>query len=171
MSQGISITVLGDDAGVQKALHALDTALNPVAVAEFLGVVVDPYLRQRAKARFDQEGDDVTGKWAPLHDSTQNIRAQMGYGAAHPINKREGDLEAYVTQSPNRLEIAPWGASVTLPGSPPQGDMKDKMIGAQMGGLGQTSAPPRPVLGMNERDLAFVLLAMAEHVERVGKTL
>lgn len=163
---GIAIQIAGNDAGVQRMLDILDTALNPVALAGFLGATVDPYLRSRAKTRFEQEGDDVTGGWAPLKEATQNIRISLGYGAAHPINKREGDLEDYIVDSPNALLVHPWGASLKLPGKPPQGDMIDKMETAQRGG---PRTVPRPVLGMNERDLAFVLLALATHVKKSGR--
>ena len=168
MTQGIAIRIAGDNRGVERMLHALDTALNPVAVASFLGAEVDPYLRERGRSRFQNEGDDVVGQWAPLKEATQNIRLQMGYGAAHPINKREGELEEYITESPNNLTVTPWGAQLTLPGTPPQGELLDKVKRAQQG---DDRTVPRPVLGMNEADLAFVLVALAQHIETIGKTV
>ena len=148
-------------------LNGLDTALNPVAIAGFLGAVVDPYLRKRAQARFTSEGDDVVGGWAELKEATQNIRSDLGYGAAHPINKRTGELEDYIVNSPNSLNIHPWGASLTLPGNAPVGELADKVRRAQQGDVRQV---PRPVLGMNERDLAFVLLALASNIRKVSRT-
>lgn len=168
---GISIQVYGDDAGVERMLDALDTALNPVAVAGFLAGVVDPYLRGRASDRFRSEGDDVSGAWAPLAEATQHIREQMGYGAAHPINKREGDLEAYITQTEAAVHPNPLGATLRLPGRGGGPDIYDKFKGAQQGGVGPSGKPypARPVLGMNERDLVFVLTALAQHVQSAGR--
>lgn len=164
---GMSISIIGNDAGVQAMLHAVDTALNPVAIAGFLGAEVDPYLRGRARDRFAQEGDDAVGGWAPLREATQDIRAQMGYGPAHPINVRTGELERYITGSPNRITVAPWGAALNFPGNPPAGELHDKLLIAQIGG-GERNTVPRPVLGLSETDLAWVLTALAFHVQTVG---
>lgn len=148
-------------------LDALDTALNPVAVAGFLGAVVDPYFRKRARARFANEGDDVVGKWRPLKDSTISIREQMGFGPG-PINSRTGELEEFITGGPNNINIHPWGASWIFPGAQPQGELFEKFETAQKGKeWPQTVA--RPVLGMNVQDLSFVLLALATHIEKAGK--
>lgn len=170
MTQGIAISIVGDDSGVQKMLEALDTAINPVAIAGFLGGVVDPYLRKTADARFASEGDSASGQWAPLAQATQDIRAQMGYGSAHPINQRTGDLERYVTQTEGGVNIHPFGATLTLPPNNPGGEMADKLAAAQMGGVGPSGKPfpARPVYAMDSQDLAFVLLALAQHIERTG---
>lgn len=151
-----------DTRSVEHMLMRLDSAISPVGLVAFLGGTVDPYLRQRASERFANEGDDVTGKWAPLSQATQSIRQQMGYGGAHPINVRTGEMEDYITDSPNNLAAHPWGASLTLPGNEPQGELLKKVRGAQQG---ENQAPPRPVIGMNERDLAYVLLALYNYVQ------
>lgn len=161
VGSGIGIQIVGTDKGVRMMLDRLDTRLNPVAVAGFLGAEVAPYLKHRAKTRFAQEGDDVTGGWAPLKEATQTIRASQGYGAAHPINKRTGELERYITGDANE-KIHPWGASLTLPGSAPAGDLVDKLRTAQ---AGDTRAVPRPVLGMNWQDMGAVLFLLADYVE------
>lgn len=150
---------------VEVLLRRMDTALNPAAIASFLGGVVDPYLRKRMENRFAQEGDDVTGGWAPLKKSTQDIRSELGFGAAHPINKRTGDMEDYITNTPNSLLIHPWGAALTLPGKAPTGETRAKVKRAQQG---DHRTVKRPVLGMNERDLVFVLTALATSVKRAG---
>lgn len=168
MAGTIGIQIVGNVKGVERMLLALDTALNPVAIGGFLQGVVEPYLRERASSRFAQEGDDVVGKWAPLKESTQSYRTQAGYGASHPINRRTGELEEYITGSPVRQLVAPWGAALTMPGNPPAGDLKEKVSIAQIGG-GEYNTIPRPVLGMNHNDLLFVLTGLAFHIESVGK--
>lgn len=168
---GLAITVVGDDAGVQAMLMALDTALNPVAIAGFLSGVVDPFIRQRAGERFRTEGDDASGAWAPLAPATQNIRSQMGYGAAHPINRREGELEYYVTETDGGVKVHPFGATLMYPASYPGGDLGEKLMGAQMGGVGPSGRryPSRKVYALGTEDLTFVLLALAQHVKTVGR--
>ena len=170
---GMSISVVGNDAGVQRMLEALDTALNPIAVAGFLGAVVDPYIRGRAADRFASEGDGASGQWAPLSPATQEIRDQMGYGASHPINRREGELEEFITQRKGGTTVAPYGASIRFPASSPGGELRDKFEHAQAGGVSDSgkSFPARPVLAMDESDLTFVMLSLAEHIERTGKAM
>jgi hypothetical protein len=158
----------GDVTQVARMLLGLETATNPVAIAGFLGSTVDPYLRGRGRRRFSEEGDDVTGKWVPLSPATQAIRADLGYGADHPINVRTGELERYINDSPNQLSAHPWGASLTLPGNPPTGDLADKVMTAQQGSTSSTSGrpiPPRPVLGMNQKDTMAVLLLLYGYIK------
>lgn len=159
--------LVGNDRGVQAMLTRMDTLLSPPAIAGFLGAKVDPYLRGRARSRFRAEGDDVTGAWVPLASATREIRAQMGYGAEHPINRRTGQLEEYIAGSPNQINIHALGATLTLPGQPPVGEIKSKVETAQKG-KSYPRTPARPVLGMNEKDLAYVLTALAFHVKGGG---
>jgi hypothetical protein len=170
-NQGISIQVIGDDRGVQRALHALDTALNPVALAVFLGAAVEPWVKKRADTRFAQEGDDVSGPWKPLEQVTQNIRASQGFGAAHPINVRTGELERYITESQGFSNANALGATLTYPNSAPVGELHNKVKVAQAGGrqAGHRDTPARPVLGLGPQDLSFVLLALTAHVQKVGR--
>lgn len=167
MSQGIEILIRGESLGVLRMLEALDTALNPAAIATFLGAQVVPYLQARATARFASEGDDVVGGWAPLKQATQDIRSQQGYGSAHPINRRTGELERFITEGSGDLQVHPWGASVSLPGRLPDSEMAAKVTRAQ---VGDDRTVARPVLGMNERDLAFVLLSLTRTIETVGNS-
>lgn len=152
-----------EQSGVQAMMAHLDTTLNPVAIAGFLGATVDPYIRERARARFASEGDDVTGGWAPLGFATQSIRAQMGFGASHPINKRTGALEEYIVDSPNAIEINPLGAVLRMPGVEATGELGSKMRTAQKGKPDPRTVA-RPVIGLNEKDLLFVLTAISFYV-------
>lgn len=168
----IQMYLVGDDRGVARMLMKLDTALSPPAVAAFLGSRVEPYLQSRAKDRFANEGDDVVGAWTPLSDATQEIRAQMGIGPAGPINKRTGELEDFITNGPVGISIHPMGATLTMPSSIPNGmtgELKDKFTTAQSGREDPRTVA-RPVLGMNERDLANILTQMAFYVQRAGMT-
>lgn len=166
---GIAIEIAGNNEGVEQMLLALDTALNPEAIALFLGAEVGPWLEQRARARFANEGDDAVGKWAPLKQSTVDIRQSQGYGAG-PINYRTGELEEFITGSGNSVIPTPWGAELTFPGASPIGEMEEKVSTAQQG-KGYPSTVPRPVLGLSETDLVFVLTALAFHIEGTGRKM
>jgi hypothetical protein len=70
----IAIDIFGDTKGVDVLLDRLMVTLSPEGLAAFLGSTVEPYFRKRAAIRFRDEGDDVSGKWAPLLESTKEIR-------------------------------------------------------------------------------------------------
>lgn len=161
----INIQVIGDVAGVQAMLSHLEQKLSPPSMAAFLMTHVDPYLRKRAGDRFQGEGDDATGQWAPLTAATQSIRAQQGYGADHPINRRTGELENYIRNSPSGVTAHPAGATLTFPGAQPSGELADKLTTAQQGRVAPNTVP-RPVLAISTTDLAAVLTAMAYEIQR-----
>lgn len=164
---GMQVLVAGNDEGVQRMLEVLDTALNPVAIAAFLGAAVGPYLEKRAEARFADEGDDAVGQWAPLKEVTVGIREAQGYGAG-PINHRSGELEEYITGSGSAIVAHSWGASLTFPGASPVGELEEKVRTAQQG-KDYPATVPRPVLGISETDLVYVLTALAHHIEGTGR--
>lgn len=159
---GISIQVIGDSVGVQRTLEHLEAKLSPPGLTTWIEADVDPWLRERAQARFTNEGDDVSGLWLPLSPYTQNIRNQMGYGPDHPINVRTGALEDYITSAGN---VYPTGVGVTLeaPGGTVAPDMAAKLVTAQQGSS-FPATPPRPVLGVNERDLEAVMVTLANWI-------
>lgn len=152
----VTVLLEGDDRQVMRMLSRIGATISPPSLGTWLGTQVDPWVRRRARERFQKEGDDVTGPWAPLKAATQHIRQQQGYGSSHPINKRTGQLEQYITGGPNRITIFASGATLTLPGRPPRGELKTKVETAQ-GGKPFPSTVPRPVMGLNERDLLAVL--------------
>ncbi len=155
-----------DDRGVQKLLRRMDTALDPTAIAAFMGAVIHPYIQKRAKGRFASEGDDVSGKWDPLKEATNSFRihSQPSYPPEHPINARTGELERYITQSNPYISPTPAGAVYRYPGAPAKGELRTKVETAQIG-KPDPNTRPRPVLGMNENDLAFVVTALATYIQ------
>lgn len=160
-----------DTANTEELLTRVNTALSSEALAEFLLGEVSPFLNARARDRFKHEGDAaVGGTWKPLTAHTQAIRAwgiqNMGWaiGPDHPINKRTGELEDYVAGG-NGTTI-PWGEGASLLYPDPAratGELKAKMQTAQKGRT-DPRTPPRPVLAVDETDLAFVLRRLLEHI-------
>lgn len=173
---GVDVEFIGDDSGVQYMLHKADTAFNSVALVTFLTTEVQPYLQQRAKSRFANEGDDVVGRWVPLRDATQSIREAgrnqglWTVGDDHPINVRTHEMENYVTSGQgNVFPVGIGGATMQYPRPSGKKSIRDKMRTAQKGGMAPNSGHqtvPRPVIGLNEQDLMFVLTALSYHFAR-----
>ena len=161
----IDVQIVGDTTGVQAMLSHLERKLLPPNIGAFLLTNVNPFLQARASARFAGEGDDVVGAWAPLQPATQAIRAQRGYGADHPINRRTGALENYIANTPGSVSVNPVGSTLTFPGTPASGELADKVSTAQVG-RAVPHTVPRPVLGVNERDLAAVLTMLALDIQK-----
>lgn len=152
------------DKGVQQSLMNLIMLLSPAGATVFLSSTIAPYLAKRGKERFQAEGDDVTGPWAPLKPATVMMRQQAGYGGEGPINRRTGELEAWIVQDSGFSYPTGFGASMRFPGRKPQGELKKKVETAQSGRTSPHTVP-RPVVGVNENDLLFLMAAMELAVE------
>jgi hypothetical protein len=167
MPQYIDIDITGDAQYVNKMIAHLEMKLGPQGLNAFLSMTIFPYLLNRAKERFQNEGDDVVGKWTPLAPATEVIRQSMGLGGAHPINVRTGELERYITQGSATAAVQsyPGGSVLQHPASKPQGKLKNKVQVAQRGDPKfARGVPARPVLGMNESDFGFTMAALAFYV-------
>lgn len=164
----IDFDIIGNEQGVQRMLDVIDSALSPFGLAAFLHGDVGPYVKQRAKERFDSEGDDVTGKWAPLKETTVTIREGYGFGGEHPINRRTDELRDYITGGSLDVTASPGVGSLRYPGQAPKSPgLREKMKTSQKG-RSNPKTVARPVLGLNESDLSVVLTMLAFHVQREG---
>lgn len=155
-----------DVADLEATLIRLETSLSPAGLSMFLTGAVAPWILERAENRFMNEGDDVSGKWAPLAPTTQEIRGRgdWGVGPAHPINRRTGDLEEYVTKSSS--SILPWseGSMLVYPDKAPNPVLEEKLKTAQSG-KSKPKTPARPVIGLSTTDLAYVLQGLSVFLE------
>lgn len=146
-------------------LKHLDSALSVQGLAAFFKVGVEPWLRERAENRFAVEGDDASGKWAPLQQSTVDIRESSGFGGPGPINRRTGELEAYITGADMGIVSVPGLATLTYPKEPPKSKgLQQKVATAQVGRM-SPSTVRRPVLALGEKDLGTILTQLAFHVK------
>lgn len=150
------------------ALDRLAEILTPDGLALWLGSEVGEYLKKRAEARFASEGDDVTGPWAPLQDATVQIRLGQNFGGAHPINRRTGQLEDWVVNSGWRAYPTSMGGSLAYPDNTPTGILLEKVQTAQKGS-DNPRTPPRPVLGVNENDMLYVLSMFGTYIAEAVK--
>jgi hypothetical protein len=167
----VSIEMQGNDLEVLAMIAAVEKALDPVSVGEWLLTEFDPFLSQRAAYRFAEQGDDASGSWPELADYTVYDRINLGYGAG-PIQVRTQDLEDYITETPGDIFITQAGARMVFPGSgaTQANKLKYKVGSAQKGNV-RTGAPPRPVLAANEVDLEYFLTQFSEHIIATGHGL
>ncbi|QEM40907.1 MAG: head-to-tail connector protein [Phage AS32] len=141
------------DRDVARSLDNLIGLLSPVGATAFLGAHMGPYLSRRAKERFESEGDDVSGVWAPLKPVTIQMRHAQGFEAG-PINRRTGELENWVVRGGWNAYPTALGASMQYPAKKPAGELRKKVQTAQKG-KEYPNTVARPVLGVNEADLIF----------------
>lgn len=148
--------------------------LSPASISMFMEREEHAWFRERMNNRFMSEGDDASGNWLPLSPATEAIRDSQGYGAAHPINRRTGELQGFVTDS-HAVSVQGDTVVLTIPGEDPSGELGDKLATAQQGrGFGGCTAPstphtvPRPVLAMNEVDLEASMVLLAGWLGRVA---
>lgn len=161
----IDINFEGDDSQVNRMLDYLDTKLSPEGMALWMENDLEEWLQARARNRFASEGGDAVGGggWLPLRPATEAIRASQGFPASHPINKRTGELEDLLTRGSAAIVVTGSGAIFKYPGKVPRGELKTKFQTAQQG-RAYPRTPPRPVLGVDEMDLAFILRSLVDWI-------
>lgn len=172
MSVGfLDIEMGGDFKQVNRIIDYLATVLSPIGMAAFMATSVGPWLRSRAQDRFFEEGDSASGKWAPLAQATAEIRGRLGVGDTNPINRRTGALEQYITQSNWIINATPLGVTLQYPSNPPSDQATQEKIRTAQEGRVNPPTVARPVLGMDEADLAYVLTSLAFLIEAGAKAL
>lgn len=169
----IDLQIIGDYRGVEAMLDHLDSCFSAQGMLQFLGMDVTQYLRLRAKARFDNEGDDAVGRWAPLLQSTRNIRESgiargewPGIAPAHPINRRTGDMEQFITEGRGDVVTVNMGSALYYPQrrTPSKKGVKQKVMRAQKGDTASTVA--RPALGVSMTDVNDIVQSLAFFIKR-----
>jgi hypothetical protein len=167
-----TVTIHVQDADVERMLSAVNTVLSPLHMMGFLKAKVAPFIRQRASARFASEGDDATGKWAALLATTQDIRSHLNLpiSPSHPINRRTGELEEYITKSDSDVfPLGMSGAQLTYPGSSPTGRALSEKLSTAQQGRTRPLTTSRPVLGLSMTDLSYVIGALGVEIKAAGR--
>lgn len=161
----ITVQIVGADASdIYRAFDLLEARLNDTALAGYLKSTMEPFIQQRAKSRFANEGDDASGPWLPLASATENIRASLGYGPDHPINKRTGLLEQYITSTAGNVQPTAGGIEMVYPGTAATGELYQKVSTAQSG-KPAPKTDPRAVLAVNQTDMAFFQTSLATFIQ------
>lgn len=152
-----------DSSDVFVMLLALENALGPESMRRFLEGVMVRRIQERAQARFASEGgDDAVDPWEQLHPVTVEMREWQGFPGEHPINRRTGEMERYITNNYGRSVAGVGMAEMTYPGNPPGNrELAKKVYTAQAGWVdAQGRTNPRPVLAWGSSDLVFAVNAL-----------
>lgn len=154
-------------------LNGILYTTSPAGLQEFLAATVFPYIKQRAASRFRGDGDDASGQWAPLAESTRRIRESgiasgeyVGITRSRPINRRTGELEAYITNGHGTFTSTSSGSTLAYPQATTPNNMVKKVRRAQQG---DARTPARPVLAVGHTDLTFVTNALYRFIVTGGK--
>ncbi len=172
MTVSAHVQIIVDDTDVRHLLDTFEDSVTPISLERLLSGGVADALRYRAQNRFTSEGDGASGKWAALRPATEDIREFLGYPRAHPINKRSGELRKFIGQSKGSAVTMPDGAAMIWPELSRSGDIEDKLEVAQRGSprganpwFLNARTPARPVVALDQVDVALVLVAVSTHLE------
>lgn len=149
---------------VIRRLVELMGKISGPSLESYLRFKANPWLINRTRQRFLGQGDEVSGKWAPLKESTREFRINQGFSPL-PINRRTGGMYDLLTQTgiPDAA-ATPVGAILLFPGpGGMKGYLKQKVSTAQHG-KAKPGTVARPVLGLGIKDYAFFLRTLQEHV-------
>jgi hypothetical protein len=161
----ISVKVDVDDSLVQNAMRLLDGILGGPSLGLYLKTGGAQVLQNRASARFDNEGDDASGPWAPLSPVTQRIRRSLGYGPSSPINVRTGKMKEWILSDSGIHTNTASAATMVWPGPTPTNVISRKFATAQ---TGERSSAIRPVVAANAVDLDLLLNGVAHWVTELA---
>lgn len=156
----LNIDVFVDRRNYDTVVGHISAKILPVGLSNFLDDRMAPYLKRRIAARFAAEGDAASGKWMPLRTATQNIRRSKGFGPAHPINDRTGEMRRFFQGQMQLSSPVASGATLLMPGSNPAGELGEKIKTAQIGKASPKTVA-RPVLAMNTEDADFAISELA----------
>lgn len=160
----IRVVIEGDFAGVRMMVDDLVEKLSPAGMAMYLTQIMDPFLRERARERFANEGDNAVGPWLALKDATQRIRESQGFGPSGPINRRTGALERYILGTPGSFASEGIASTLTFPGRPPSGAYLETKVLTAQEGKARPRTPRRPVLGVGATDMAFFQTSLSIYI-------
>lgn len=163
-----SVTTDWDTFQTESMLSRTLRAVSGPSLATWLAGPVDGYFKDEIIDRFAFEGDDKSGQWAPLSDTTNRIREALGFPADDPINERTGELLEFVVQSREYMAGDDW-AMMELPGDPDSFALEQKLTHAQLGASDNplfpgSTTPPRPVLAVDPMDMEILLRMLQMHV-------
>ncbi len=162
----IQVEIIGAEMeDVYRMFSMIEFRLSAPMAMFFLAHTMEPWLRDRAEARFDAEGDDAAGRWQALHPTTEHFRQSQGFPASHPINHRTGELERYITQEPGRTAGVAGGVQLTFPGTPPGSKWLTQKLETAQRGRSYPSTPARPVLAVSWADMNFYMSVLAHYIE------
>jgi hypothetical protein len=151
----VNMVFRSDDAAAMYLIMHLASRLSNAGLRLFLSGHVLPHLREEIEESFATETDPEDESWLSLAEATITIRESKGYGSG-PINQRTGELKNFIMRNSFLGEIG--GAFVLqIPGQNASGELGHKM---QVAAGADPKFSARPILGLTENDLAFVVGSM-----------
>lgn len=162
----IDIEITGDTRDVEMRLIGMEKAFEDFELADWLTAKVDPILRARTAARFESEGDAISGKWQSLAPWTVKERERTNFPGEHPINVRTGEMRRHLLGTFPRTSFHSLGVTMWSPGTDGGSTTAKKVKIAQQGGETPEGhpVPARPVLGVGPEDLELVLVTLGHHI-------
>ncbi len=125
----------------------------------FLRRYADPWFSGKAGAAFQDEKDPSGASWAPLKPYTVDLRESMGFPGEHPINHRTGQMERYIMSGARTFMVGAQQATMRFPGK--GSSLFNKKLKVAQQGAAYPRTVARPVIGMDERDLAIMLQSLS----------
>lgn len=155
---------------IEALLQDIEKTMTADSLAEFMSKNVYPYLRDQSLDRFETEGDETTGNWAPLSDASERWRRWDGVGTDH-INKRTGKLEEFIRQAVPTIVRGADSAILQYPGGMP-GDKitAQKYRVAQQGQSAgvdkrrKPKTPPRPIVAVGVEEFGVIQSRLERYI-------
>ncbi len=162
------VTTDWDTYRTETMLTRVMRAVGPLSLESWLSGPVSGYFADEIVDRFAFGGDDKSGDWAPLSETTQRIRRELGFPGSDPINERTGELLEFVAGNREYMAGGDW-AMMQIPGDPDSRDLENKLLHAQQGAqvnprFPGAVTPPRPVLAVDETDMMLLLRMLEMYV-------
>lgn len=153
-----------DKARAEKMIWAMGQATSPQGLSMFLLDEYKQWIEGRTTRRFLMEGDDASGKWVPLAESTIRYwRPRVGvYGG--PINIREGQMFDWATESDASVRMNTASVTMRYPRNIPRGKLRPKVETAQHGRKFPRT-PRRPIFAVNQVDAEAFLTMFSNWLE------
>lgn len=163
-----AVTTDWDTYQTETMLSRVMRSVGAPSLAAWLAGPVDAYMTDEIVDRFAYEGDNKSGDWAPLAETTRRIREELGFPGSNPINERTGELLDFVMNSREHVAGTDW-AMMQIPGDPGQSELERKLRHAQQGAADNprfpgSVTPPRPVLAVDPTDMEILLKMLEMHV-------
>lgn len=158
-----------DFGDVYSLLDGMERDLSNESLAVLAETEVFPYLREKALNRFPLHGDEATGNWPSLRESTVERRINAGFGGSDPINIRTGELEKYIEEASPNIYITGGAVVLDYPGElPADEETSRKYTTAQQGRRDRSRTPPRPIIGVSTEDFVVIREMLFDHIMSGG---
>lgn len=163
----IDVDIVINDEKINSKLNRLEYLFSGPMIAALLDQGVVQLLQADAMRRFRTQGASDGAEWAPLRDSTLDIRASDGYPyPMFPINVRTGELSDYVLHGLGDTAVIGDYAQLTWPDPlPDSGNLKHAYRQAQRGNQAKNS-PPRPVVQLSVQGMTAIYLALTTPIRK-----